>query len=483
MFSRLVRKKKPGKEKEGKKKDDPITEKKPTQSAEQDAGSEEQHETSEAKIDLFVNIPPKFTAVPQAEHEDLFIKKLQLCRTSFSWPDNLDKEENARKQIKRDQLLELVEYIGPGKRMSFSEGVLREVVAMVSANLFRSLPPRLVRTVEVEGDDDSFPHEPTWPHLQIVYEFFLRFIISGHIEARGLQKFINGSFVLQVLELFDSEDRRERDYLKTILHRIYAKFMARRAFIRKAINHTFWMLVDANVRHNGIAELLEILGSIINGFALPLKAEHKHFLFKVLIPMHKISAVSGFHTQLSYCVTQFVDKEDELAVPVLTGLLRLWPKTDCPKEMIFLHELEELLELTPASAFQEIVPLLCEKLTQSVGSSHFQIAERALFLWQNEYIYGLCSEFKDQVLPLLYKVLYENTVDHWNPMVMKLTSNVLGVFKALDSSLVDECHEQYLLGIEQKKETRRARDLIWKQLATNGHDRKENESDNDEVDG
>lgn len=28
-------------------------------------------------------------------------------------------------------------------------------------------------------------------------------------------------------------------------------------------------------RHNGVAELLEILGSIINGFALPLKEEHK----------------------------------------------------------------------------------------------------------------------------------------------------------------------------------------------------------------
>ena len=31
----------------------------------------------------------------------------------------------------------------------------------------------------------------------------------------------------------------------------------------------------------GVGELLEILGSIINGFALPLKEEHKIFLLKV----------------------------------------------------------------------------------------------------------------------------------------------------------------------------------------------------------
>ena len=28
-------------------------------------------------------------------------------------------------------------------------------------------------------------------------------------------------FLMKLLELFDSEDPRERDYLKTILHRIY----------------------------------------------------------------------------------------------------------------------------------------------------------------------------------------------------------------------------------------------------------------------
>ena len=72
-----------------------------------------------------------------------------------------------------------------------------------------------------------------------------------------------------------SEDPREREYLKTILHRIYGKFMVHRPFIRKAINHVFFRFIFETERHNGVAELLEILGSIINGFALPLKEEHK----------------------------------------------------------------------------------------------------------------------------------------------------------------------------------------------------------------
>lgn len=47
-------------------------------------------------------------------------------------------------------------------------------------------------------------------------------------------------FVLQLLELFDSEDPRERDFLKTILHRIYGKFLGLRAYIRRQINNIFY---------------------------------------------------------------------------------------------------------------------------------------------------------------------------------------------------------------------------------------------------
>ncbi|KAH0891748.1 hypothetical protein HID58_054177 [Brassica napus] len=48
-------------------------------------------------------------------------------------------------------------------------------------------------------------------------------------------------------------------------------------------------------------ELLEILGSIINGFALPLKEEHKFFLVRALVPLHKAKCAS------------FVEKDSKLA--------------------------------------------------------------------------------------------------------------------------------------------------------------------------
>lgn len=76
-------------------------------------------------------------------------------------------------------------------------------------------------------------------------------------------------------------------------------------------------------RHNGIAELLEILGSIINGFALPLKEEHKLFLTRVLLPMHKVKSLSMYHPQLAYCIVQFLEKDSTLTEDVRISKLSL----------------------------------------------------------------------------------------------------------------------------------------------------------------
>jgi serine/threonine-protein phosphatase 2A regulatory subunit B' len=54
--------------------------------------------------------------------------------------------------------------------------------------------------------------------------------------------------------------------------------MVHRPVIMKAINNSFYQFIYEIEKRNGIAELVEILGSIINGLALPLKEEHKLFL-------------------------------------------------------------------------------------------------------------------------------------------------------------------------------------------------------------
>ncbi len=312
--------------------------------------------------------------------------------------------------------------------------------------------------------------EASWPHLQYVYEFLLRFVVSNETDPKVVKRYITQDFLVRLLDLFDSEDPRERDYLKTILHRIYGKFMPYRAFIRKSINSIFYRFIYETERHNGIAELLEILGSIINGFALPLKDEHKQFLLKALLPLHKVHHVSMYHQQLSYCVTQFVEKDPQLAEPVLLHILECWPRTFSAKEVLFLNEVEEILEMVQQPEFQLIMKPLFSRIALCVGSPHFQVhpglpndthahartcpytprlalllqvAERALFLWNNEYIVSLIAQSRDKVLPLVFEALYTNSRAHWNSTVHGLTCNVVKLFMEMDSTLFDQCSNEY----------------------------------------
>lgn len=257
---------------------------------------------------------PSFHEVPPNRRQDLFMQKIEQCNVIFDFNDFA--ADMKSKEIKKLALHELLDYIA-NNRQVITDPMHSKVVQMFSKNLFRPIPPPMNPQGEVfDPEEDEPVLEVAWPHIQVVYEFFLRFIESQDFNINVAKAFIDHNFVLQLLELFDSEDPRERDFLKTTLHRIYGKFLNLRSYIRRSINNVFFQFVYETERFNGIAELLEILGSIINGFALPLKEEHKLFLTRVLIPMHKVRSVSIYHPQLAYCVVQFLEKDAGLTEEV-----------------------------------------------------------------------------------------------------------------------------------------------------------------------
>jgi serine/threonine-protein phosphatase 2A regulatory subunit B' len=58
---------------------------------------------------------------------------------------------------------------------------------------------------------------------------------------------------------------------------------------------------------------------------------------------------------------------------VVKGLLKFWPRTDSPKEVMFLNELEEILDVIEPAEFQKIMIPLFQQLGRCISSSHFQV--------------------------------------------------------------------------------------------------------------
>ncbi|XP_030764638.1 serine/threonine-protein phosphatase 2A 56 kDa regulatory subunit gamma isoform-like isoform X2 [Sitophilus oryzae] len=404
-------------------------------------------------------LPPLKDAV-SSEREDLFIQKLRQCCVLFDFASD-PLSDLKWKEIKRTALTEMVEFVTQNKGV-ITENVYPEAVNMFAVNLFRTLPPSSnPNGAEFDPEEDEPTLEAAWPHLQLVYELFLRVLEAPDFQANIAKRYIDQKFVLQLLDLFDSEDPRERDLLKTTLHRIYGKFLGLRAFIRKQINNVFYRFIYETEHHNGIAELLEILGSIINGFALPLKEEHKVFLLRVLMPLHKVKSLSVYHPQLAYCVVQFLEKDPSLTEPVIRSLLKYWPKTHSPKEVMFLNELEEILDVIEAVEFQKIMVPLFRQLAKCVSSPHFQVAERALYYWNNEYVMSLVAENATEILPLMFPSLYKNSKTHWNKTIHGLIYNALKLFMEMNQKLFDECSQQYRQERQREKERQNQRLELW----------------------
>jgi len=139
---------------------------------------------------------PPIKDAPVPEQQELFIKKLKQCCVIFDFMDPVTDLKS--KEIKRACLNEIIDYISVTKSC-LSEAVYPEIIAMVSFNIFRTLP---AITDKSGNDNDQEEDEPTyeasWPHLQIVYEFFLRFLESPEFQPNTGKKYIDQRFVSNV---------------------------------------------------------------------------------------------------------------------------------------------------------------------------------------------------------------------------------------------------------------------------------------------
>ena len=294
---------------------------------------------------------PALKSVPSWQRKGLYLQKLRLCSIVF---DGVDGERFlGDREVKRNTLLEILDHVDSVSSMgqgSTDTRLLEDTFTMVRVNVFRPLPtaPAPSAGGDPEEEEEAFS-DPQWPHLNIVYELLLKLVSSDHMDHAVKKKVLDPPFVRSLLHLFDSEDARERDFLKTITHRIYSKLTLRRALIRRVICNVFYEFILETGSHHGVGAMLEILASIINGFSVPIKEEHKTTLTRALIPLHKAPSIALYHPQLTYCMALYVSKDHTLTRTVIGGMIKYWPNGAAAKQMMFLNELEDIFEYVQVS--------------------------------------------------------------------------------------------------------------------------------------
>jgi hypothetical protein len=296
----------------------------------------------EARVPSPFSRLPLLKAVPLWQRKGLYLQKLRQCTIVFDGVDPSRFSDD--RDVKRNTLLEIFDFAEAAGRALFSDArILDDTFTVFRLNLFRSLPRAPPPSADPDEGEEVFA-DALWPHLSIIYELLLRLVSSDYVDLASKKRVMDAGFVRELMLLFDSEEPRERDYLKTITHRIYSKITQRRALIRRVICAVFHDFILETYAHNGIAEMLEILASIINGFAVPVKDEHKKMLSSALLPLHKARAIGAYHPQLSYCMALFASKDHTLTRLIVRDMLRYWPFGCATKQIMFLNELEDIFD-------------------------------------------------------------------------------------------------------------------------------------------
>lgn len=403
-----------------------------------------------------------FEECPLQDRTNMFVKKLRVCQVLYDFTSDANEDSHEIVQNKKDELVMIMDYIGTTKGI-FTATALTELMSMISINIFRPLPADIDSFMTPDLEEEEPFMDPSWFHLHIVYEIFLRFVISGDVPLTSLPKYITVPFLNRMMEVFASKDGRERDYLKLILHRTYAKCMELRTPIRALIADrlTEHLSDPVSTSYTGIAELLEVTGTIISGYTSPLKKEHVEFLHTTLIPLHKATFYQLFASPLTYCVTQMVQKDKQLAEPVIKGLIRYWPQCNSTKELSFLEEFEDIVELLPMSAHAKLVVPVARILGHAIETPHFQVSERVLYLWHNASIVALMSRHIDQALPILFPALYKHAEAHWNASINNLALSVLHIFNEIDPDLMIKVKADFDEKKKASAETKEKRQAMW----------------------
>jgi len=134
----------------------------------------------------------------------------------------------------------------------------------------------------------------------------------------------------------------------------------------------------------------------------------------------------------------FLGKDNALSLPVrkkrkrnegkklVEGLLKYWPFANSTKEMMFLTELLEVLDVCEPQKLEPLIVKLFKRLIKCIAGPHLQVkrvytekkekkvADRAMCFFENEHFVNILKTFKSVTFPLVVPVIAQLADTHWH---------------------------------------------------------------------
>ncbi|ESO02623.1 hypothetical protein HELRODRAFT_65543, partial [Helobdella robusta] len=327
----------------------------------------------------------------------LFVEKLRTCSIIYDFMENTNLEN---KMCKKQIMSEILEYLIHGRNVLTPE-LYREIVDMVSKNIFRKLPSS---EIMFDVEEDHTFYDPSWPHLLLSYEILTQFLYLPDFKTSLARHYINENFIDQFMDLFLTRDGRERVTLQKILLKIYRAFIVLRPYIR----NRFYEYTFDEVYVIGLPDLMQFYSNIIPGFVFPLEAEHEIFFTNIFLLLHCGAMYPHYYKRYLDCIYELLLKNPKLYEKVVDVIIKYWPKTSSAKQLLFLKELNDLLTDIKSEEFEVICIDLFTLLADCFSKPNYYVFDGALDVLNNPTICSLIKTYTDTVYPIIVPVLLKS---------------------------------------------------------------------------
>jgi serine/threonine-protein phosphatase 2A regulatory subunit B' len=139
-----------------------------------------------------------------------------------------------------------------------------------------------------------------------------------------------------------------------------------------------------------------------------------NFFKNVLIPLHKVQTCNQFYEPLLRCSMLFLSKDSSLAFPLIEGLLKYWPFANYIKEVLFLAELQEAIEIAEVDKLEPYLQRLIKRFIKALSSQHLTVRDRAIGYFENPFFLNFITVYRKKVYPIMVPAVAELADSHWN---------------------------------------------------------------------
>ncbi|OHS98842.1 protein phosphatase 2A, regulatory subunit [Tritrichomonas foetus] len=402
---------------------------------------------------------PQISTAPIGEIPQLAIQKLKQCQRICDFSDvNADAASKVTKKATLNELIDL--YSNPKLSSRLTRECHQQVIETFATNVFRP-PPNIPRALLVS--DEVTIEDTAWPHLQLVYLMFLKFL-DCNVELRILQYQLQPKFISNLFAVLDFPDERERVQARAVIGSIYNKVPPHRNMLMN-ITLNLLMSVPEDLELNAASHLLELFYQFTSNTPPPLSQQLVQAFERVLLPLHLPYRCQRYFPPLVRCILLMIRKDARLANNLLQFLIGHWPLTLDHKSELFIDEIGQMLdEANPQDLNDNIVQLISCVLI-AAESPCMTLADKALKFMLNNRVQNLIVENPDTLLNIIFPPLFRVACSHWQRSLQLNALNVMNTFMELCPDAFRRAAERFKASTMMENARKMQKKGLWDSVA------------------